>query len=191
MRVLIVDCFDSFTYNLYQQVGQMGCEPVVVTCDAPMERIRRLDPDRIILSPGPGKPEEAGVCREVVSELGSRIPIIGVCLGHQVICTTFGGRVVRAPRPVHGKTSLVEHDGRGIFEGVENPFTAGRYHSLVADPGSLPEELEVCARSLDDRCIMGIRHRHLPVQGIQFHPESILTPEGDLVIRNFIGGGGR
>lgn len=189
MNVLIIDCYDSFTYNLVQQVGAMGAEPLVFTSDTPFSQLRDTNPDRIILSPGPGRPEDAGVCLEVLATLSRRVPTLGVCLGHQAICTTFGGKVIPAEHLMHGKVSQIRHDGAGIFSGLDNPFTATRYHSLVADPASLPGDLVVSAVSDDDGYVMGVRHRRYPVTGIQFHPESILTPSGDSVIRNFIAGG--
>jgi anthranilate synthase component II len=186
MNVLIVDCYDSFTFNLYQQVGRLGGKPVVFPADTPLEGLQKGGYDRIILSPGPGTPEDSGVCREVLETMSRTIPTLGVCLGHQTICTAFGGKVVRAPHLMHGKTSRIRHDGTGIFNGVPTPFTATRYHSLVADQESLPDELEVTASSLDDGYVMGVRHTRFPVEGVQFHPESILSPEGDRIIRNFL-----
>jgi len=157
--------------------------------DAPPGALERHTWDRIILSPGPGRPEESGLCLTALATLSRRIPTLGVCLGHQAVCTAYGGRVIRGERPVHGKTSPISHDGEGIFAGVGNPFTATRYHSLVADRGSLPPDLEVTAESLDDGCIMGARHRRYPVDGVQFHPESILTGEGRKIVGNFLSGG--
>ena len=186
MNVLIVDCYDSFTFNLYQQVGRLGGNPRVVPCDAPLETLQETACDRIILSPGPGTPEESGVCRSVLETMSRSIPTLGVCLGHQTICTTFGGRVVRAVNLMHGKTSSIRHGGSGIFTGIPTPLTATRYHSLVALRDSLPEDLEVTATSLDDGCVMGVRHTRYPIEGVQFHPESVLSPEGDRIIRNFL-----
>ena len=188
MRVLIVDCYDSFTFNLFQQVGRLGGDPIVHTCDTPIEALLKTDCDRIILSPGPGTPKESGVCREVLETMSREIPTLGVCLGHQTICDVFGGEVVRARHLMHGKTSEIQHWGKGVFEGLPTPFTATRYHSLVAREESLPEELEVTARSHDDNEVMGVRHRKFPIEGVQFHPESILSPEGDKIIRNFLRG---
>jgi anthranilate synthase component II len=190
MKVLIIDCYDSFTYNLVQQVGALGGEPVVVTSDTPLSNVQKVACDRIILSPGPGRPEDAGVCLDVLSTLSKQIPTLGVCLGHQAICIAYGGDVVRAGHLMHGKVSPIQHDARGIFSDMPNPFTATRYHSLIADPDTLPESLVVSARSCDDGYVMGVRHRTYPVHGIQFHPESILSPEGDRVIRNFLQGAG-
>ncbi len=188
MRVLIVDCFDSFTFNLYQQVGRLGAEPVVYTSDTPLERLQKIVCDRIILSPGPGTPRESGVCLEVLGTMSRTIPTLGVCLGHQAICTVFGGNVVRAGHTMHGKTSEIRHDGTGIYTGVPAPFTATRYHSLVAERDSLPKELLVTAESLDDGCVMGVRHTRYPIEGVQFHPESILSQGGDRIIANFLSG---
>jgi anthranilate synthase/aminodeoxychorismate synthase-like glutamine amidotransferase len=190
MNVLIVDCYDSFTFNLYQQVGRLGGNPLVLPCDTPLESLQKIPCDRIILSPGPGTPEESGVCRGVLESMSRTIPTLGVCLGHQTICTTFGGEVIRAPRPMHGKTSPICHDGRGLFSGIPSPFTATRYHSLVVKRESLPDTLEITASSMDDGYVMGIRHTRYPVYGVQFHPESILSPEGDRIIRNFLSGPG-
>ena len=188
MRVLIIDCYDSFTYNLSQLVGSLGAVPEVVANDSPSEVLERDAWDRIILSPGPGRPEESGLPLTALATISRRIPTLGVCLGHQAICTAFGGKVIRGERPVHGKTSLISHDGKGIFAGVMNPFTATRYHSLVADRKVLPPDLEVTAESRDDGCIMGVRHRQFPIEGVQFHPESILTGEGAKIIGNFLSG---
>lgn len=190
MRVLIVDCYDSFTFNLYQQVGKLGAEPVVLPCDTPLDVLEKTGCDRIILSPGPGSPQDAGVCLDVLETMSRTIPTLGVCLGHQAICTAFGGDVIRAPHLMHGKTSAIRHDGKGIFDGIPTPFTATRYHSLVARRESLPDELAVTATSADDGYVMGVRHRTFPIEGVQFHPESILSAEGDRIIRNFLYGPG-
>ncbi|MEN6443098.1 MAG: aminodeoxychorismate/anthranilate synthase component II [Methanoregula sp.] len=190
MKVLIVDCYDSFTFNLYQQVGRMGAVPVVVTCDTPLLRLEKTGCDRIILSPGPGTPEDAGVCLEVLDTMSHTIPTLGVCLGHQAICTSYGGTVVRADHLMHGKTSEILHDKKGIFTGLPSPFSATRYHSLVALKDSLPPDLLVTATSVDDGCVMGVRHARYPVEGVQFHPESILSPQGDRIIHNFLYGNG-
>ncbi|MFA5266795.1 MAG: aminodeoxychorismate/anthranilate synthase component II [Methanoregula sp.] len=186
MNVLIVDCYDSFTFNLYQQVGRLGGKPVVFPCDTPLEVLQKSGCDRIILSPGPGTPDDSGVCRDVLESMSRTIPTLGVCLGHQTICMAFGGKVVRAPHLMHGKTSPILHKGTGIFTGIPTPFTATRYHSLVASQESLPAELEVTATSRDDGYVMGVRHTRYPIDGVQFHPESILSPEGDRLIRNFL-----
>ncbi len=186
MNVLIVDCYDSFTFNLYQQVGRLGGTPFVYPCDSPLDTLQDCGCDRIILSPGPGTPEDSGVCRQVLETMSRTIPTLGVCLGHQTICLAFGGEVVRAPHLMHGKTSQIHHKKSGIFTGIPTPFTATRYHSLVADRESLPDELEITASSLDDGYVMGVRHTRFPIEGVQFHPESVLSPEGDRIIRNFL-----
>ena len=188
MKVLIVDCYDDFTFNLYQQVGKLGGNPVVLPCDTPLEHLEKTGCDRIILSPGPGTPGESGVCQGVLETMSRTIPTLGVCLGHQVICTTFGGKVIRAGHLMHGKTSVIQHDGQGIFTGMPDPFIATRYHSLVAEKNSLPTDLQVSATSLDDQYVMGIRHTRYPIEGVQFHPESVLSPEGDRIISNFLDG---
>lgn len=187
-KVLIVDCYDSFTFNLYQQVGKLGAAPVVFTCDTPLETLKKIPCDRIILSPGPGTPEESGVCLEVIGTMSKTIPTLGVCLGHQAICTAFGGKVVRSGHLMHGKTSEIKSDGRGVYAGLPVPFTATRYHSLVAERDTLPPELVVTAESLDDHLVMGVRHTKYPIEGVQFHPESILSHDGDALMRNFLFG---
>jgi anthranilate synthase component II len=186
MKVLIVDCYDSFTFNLYQQVGKLGGNPLVMTCDTPLEELKKIGCDRIILSPGPGTPNDSGVCLEVLETMSRKIPTLGVCLGHQAICTAYGGEVVRARHLMHGKTSLIRHDGKGIYSGIPAPFSATRYHSLVAREDSLPAELLVSATSIDDQYVMGVRHNRYPIEGVQFHPESILSQEGDRIIQNFL-----
>ena len=187
--VLVIDNYDSFTYNLVQYLGELGANVHVVRNDAqPLDAIAALKPERIVISPGPGRPEQAGVTMEVIRELGATVPILGVCLGHQAIGAAFGGSVVRAAAPMHGKTSTIEHDGRGVFSGIESPFTASRYHSLIVAEEGLPPEIEISARTRDDRAIMGIRHRRLPIHGVQFHPESILTGDGHRLLSNFLGG---
>jgi anthranilate synthase component 2 len=187
--VLVIDNYDSFTYNLVQYLGELGADVHVVRNDAqPLEAIAALKPARIVISPGPGRPEQAGVTMEVIRVLGTAVPILGVCLGHQAIGAVFGGSVVRAAAPMHGKTSTIEHDGRGVFSGIESPLTASRSHSLIVAEEGLPPEIEVSARTRDDRAIMGIRHRRLPIHGVQFHPESILTGDGHRLLRNFLGG---
>jgi len=185
MRVLLLDNYDSFTYNLAQYLGELGHGPIVHRNDEiPFDAIDALAPDRIVISPGPGRPEDAGISVEVIRRYGKRIPVLGVCLGHQAIGYAFGGNVVRAPVLMHGKVSSVKHDGRGIFTGVTQPFVAGRYHSLiVADP--VPQPLEISART-DDGIVMGLRHREFPIHGVQFHPESVLTGEGRKILRNFL-----
>jgi anthranilate synthase component II len=187
--VVVLDNYDSFTYNLVQYLGELGADIRVVRNDAvTVEAIRAARPDRIVISPGPGRPEHAGVTMDVIRELGRATPILGVCLGHQAIGAVFGGAVVRAAVPMHGKTSTIEHDGRGIFTGLTEPFPASRYHSLIVSDEGLPAELEVTARTKEDGTIMGLRHRSWPVYGVQFHPESILTGEGHRLLRNFLEG---
>ena len=185
MKVLLLDNYDSFTYNLAQYLGELGHAPVVRRNDEiTLGEIAAMQPDRIVVSPGPGRPEDAGVTVDVIRQFGERTPLLGVCLGHQGIGYAFGGQVVRAPVLMHGKVSSVQHDGRGVFAGVSQPFVAGRYHSLiVADPP--PGVLEIAART-DDGIIMGLRHREWPVHGVQFHPESVLTGEGRKILRNFL-----
>jgi anthranilate synthase/aminodeoxychorismate synthase-like glutamine amidotransferase len=185
-RVLLIDNYDSFTYNLVQELGELGAEPVVHRNDAiSIEEIRDARPDALVISPGPGRPEDSGISMAVIESLGGEIPILGVCLGHQCIGQTFGGVVVRAPMVMHGKTSEVSHDGKGIFKGLPNPFVATRYHSLVIDPDSVPDSLEVTA-STSDGVIMGLRHRQLLIEGVQFHPESVLTTSGPRLLGNFL-----
>ena len=185
MRVLLLDNYDSFTYNLAQYLGELGHAPTVRRNDEiSLAEVETLAPERIVLSPGPGRPEDAGITVEVIRRLGARIPVFGVCLGHQAIGYAFGGDVGRAPTLMHGKVSTIQHDGRGIFAGVTQPFVAGRYHSLVVNEPT-PASLEVSART-DEGVIMGLRHREWPVHGVQFHPESVLTGEGKKILRNFL-----
>ena len=183
--VLLIDNYDSFTFNLAQYLGELGGAPLVKRNDEiTLDEIAELKPERIVISPGPGRPESAGVSVDVIRRFGPTVPVLGVCLGHQGIGIAFGGQVVRAMQLMHGKVSSVEHDGRGVFRGISQPFIAGRYHSLVvAEP--LPDVLEAAART-DDGTIMGVRHRTYPVHGVQFHPESVLTSEGRHVLRNFL-----
>jgi len=186
--VLVIDNYDSFTYNLVQYLGELGAEVQVMRNDAgSVADVASAHAARIVISPGPGRPENAGVTMEVIRQLGEQTPILGVCLGHQAIGAVFGGEVVRAGVPMHGKTSTIEHDGRGVFRGIAGPFQASRYHSLVVAETSLPLELEITARTREDANIMGLRHRRWPVYGVQFHPESILTGEGKTILRNFLG----
>jgi anthranilate synthase/aminodeoxychorismate synthase-like glutamine amidotransferase len=187
MKVMLVDNVDSFVYNLYQYVGELGAEPVVVPNTIAPEDVESLAPDRIILSPGPGKPEDAGRCVEIIRTLGPKIPTMGVCLGHQCIGIAFGGTVARAPKPMHGKTSVIRHDGQGIYAGLIEPITATRYHSLAIKRYGFPPELKVTAVSADGE-IMGVRHREHPIEGVQFHPESILTEQGKKLMNNFLYG---
>ncbi len=185
MRLLLIDNYDSFVYNLAQAFGILGAEVAVVRNNATVAELEALDPDAVVISPGPGTPKEAGVSIDAVHAFGARVPTLGVCLGHQCIGSAFGAVVERAPiGPVHGKTSRVTHVGEGLFAGVPSPFTATRYHSLVVDE-MLPDELEVTARS-DDGMVMAVRHRELPVNGVQFHPESVLTNEGPQLLANFL-----
>jgi anthranilate synthase/aminodeoxychorismate synthase-like glutamine amidotransferase len=184
--VLIVDNYDSFTFNLYQYLGELGARPSVVRNDAlSAEQALAQRPERIVVSPGPCTPDEAGISVELLRKAAGRVPALGVCLGHQALGQAFGGRVVRAPRPMHGKTSEVHHDGRTIFAGLPSPFVATRYHSLIVERASLPECLEVSAWT-DDGVVMGLRHRSFPIEGVQFHPESILTHAGKPLLRNFL-----
>ncbi len=187
--VLVIDNYDSFTYNLVQYLGELGADVQVVRNDVEsLDAIAARHPAQIVISPGPGRPEDAGVTMEVIRRLGPGIPILGVCLGHQAIGAAFGGSVVRAAAPMHGKTSTIDHDGRGVFAGIEGPFVASRYHSLVVSDQGLPAVLEVSARTKEDHTIMGLRHRELPIHGVQFHPESILTGQGRTLLRNFLAG---
>ena len=185
MRVLILDNYDSFTFNLAQYCGELGAEPLVVRSDvAPVDEAMAWEVDRLIISPGPGRPENAGYSVDYVKAFGPRIPVLGVCLGHQAVAVAFGGEVGAAPVPLHGKTSAIRHDEQGIFAGCENPFVATRYHSLAIT--GLPPTLAACAWS-EEGVIQGVRHDRLPVTGVQFHPESILTSEGKRLLANFLG----
>jgi anthranilate synthase component 2 len=190
VKVLILDNYDSFVYNLAQYVGEIADEVVVKRNDeVNIPAVRKLSPDKIIISPGPGTPADPryfGICTEILRKVSSETPTLGVCLGHQGIVHSFGGKIVKAKRLRHGKTSPIKHDGKGIFRGLRNPFEATRYHSLVADRRTLPDSLEVSAQSEDDREIMGVRHRVFPIEGVQFHPESILTVHGHRIIENFL-----
>ena len=186
-RVVVVDNYDSFTYNLVQYLGELDAEPLVYRHDAiTVDGIAELEPDAILISPGPGTPKDAGISNAVIEGLGARIPTFGVCLGHQCIGEVFGGRVVRAPQVMHGKTSWVTHGGAGVLAGLPSPFEATRYHSLVVERESLPDVLEVTAET-EDGVIMGLRHRELPIEGVQFHPESILTSVGKDLLANLLG----
>ena len=186
-RVLVVDNYDSFTYNLVQYLGELGAEPIVHRHDAiTVDGVAELAPDAILISPGPGQPKDAGISNAVIERLGPTTPVFGVCLGHQCIGEVFGGRIVRAEQVMHGKTSSVSHDGRGVMAGLPDPFEATRYHSLVVERSSLPDVLEITAET-PDGVIMGLRHRTLPIEGVQFHPESILTSVGKELLANFLG----
>jgi anthranilate synthase component II len=184
--ILVIDNYDSFTYNLVQYLGELGCDMTVVRNDqVSLDEVRRLGPERIVISPGPCTPNEAGISLAVIRELGPRTPILGVCLGHQAIGQAYGGSVVRAPYLMHGKTSQIHHDGDPLYAGLPSPFTATRYHSLIVRREDLPDSLLVTAQT-EDGLIMGLRHREHPVHGVQFHPESILTEGGRPLLRNFL-----
>lgn len=184
--LLVIDNYDSFTYNLVQYFGELGQDPQVFRNNKiTIKEIEEIKPQWIVISPGPCTPKEAGISNDVIRHFSGKIPILGVCLGHQCIGDVFGGEVVRAQRLMHGKTSLIHHDGKGIFKGIENPFIATRYHSLVIEPKSVPDDLEVVAKT-DMNEIMAVRHRKFPVWGVQFHPESILTKEGKKILKNFL-----
>jgi len=184
--LLVIDNYDSFTYNLVQYFGELGADPLVKRNDAiTMEEVEKMRPTRIVISPGPGTPAHAGISMEVIRQMGPRIRILGVCLGHQSIGEVYGGKVVRAERLMHGKTSPIRHDGNGVFAGLPNPFEATRYHSLIVERGSVPDCLEVSAETAEGE-IMGLRHRKHPVHGVQFHPESILSKEGKDLLANFL-----
>ena len=192
MKVLVIDNYDSFVYNLVQYIGELGGETVVYRNDQiTLKQAMKLKPERIVISPGPGTPEEPryfGICSAILQHMSRKIPTLGVCLGHQGIIHTFGGKIVPAKRLMHGKTSLIKHDGKGVFKGVKNPFRATRYHSLVGDRHFISSCLKITAESLDDGEIMGVRHVTYPIEGVQFHPESILCEDGKLVIKNFLEG---
>jgi len=184
--ILLLDNYDSFTYNLAQYLGELGCTLEVHRNDRiSVEEIARRKPERIVISPGPCTPQEAGISIELIQKLARRFPILGVCLGHQAIGAAFGGKIIRAPKLFHGKTSEIEHDGKGIFRSVPNPLTATRYHSLIVERKSLPRELVVTAETRDG-IIMGLRHRRYPIDGVQFHPESVLTESGKKILKNFL-----
>jgi anthranilate synthase component 2 len=190
MKVLVIDNYDSFVYNLVQYIGEQGGDPMVYRNDQiTLEKVMEIKPERIVISPGPGDPQNPryfGVCSKILKRMSPQIPTLGVCLGHQGIIASYGGQVIRAGRIVHGKPSLIKHDGRGLYRGIENPLEATRYHSLVGDRDTLPQCLEVTATALDDGEIMGVRHKEYPIEGIQFHPESILTVPGKEMIANFL-----
>ena len=185
-RILLIDNYDSFTYNLVQAFAAQGAEVVVYRNDAiDADRALELEPTHLVISPGPGRPEDAGVSLAMIDVFAEKVPLLGVCLGHQCLVSHFGGEIVRAERLMHGKTSMVTHDNKTVFAGLSEPFEAGRYHSLCADHDSLPDILELTAKT-DRGEIMGVRHRELPLEGVQFHPESVLTPEGDKLLNNFM-----
>ena len=185
--VLVIDNYDSFTYNLVQYFGELGADVRVRRNDqVTLDEIETMAPDQIVISPGPGRPEDAGVSPDVIRRFGPKTPLLGVCLGHQAIGMVYGATVGRARAPMHGKTSTVVHDGKGLFNGMTEPFVAGRYHSLVIAPETVPGDLEVVARTKEDGTIMAVRHRTYPVHGVQFHPESVLTDEGRKMLRNFL-----
>ncbi|HEY5166033.1 MAG TPA: aminodeoxychorismate/anthranilate synthase component II [Acidimicrobiia bacterium] len=186
-RVVVIDNYDSFVYNLVQYLGELGAEPVVYRHDdLDLAGLQELEADALLVSPGPGRPEDAGLSNDAIVDCAARgVPVLGVCLGHQCIGHVFGGEIVRASQVMHGKTSVISHDGAGVFAGLPNPLRATRYHSLVVDRGSVPAELIVSAES-EDGSVMGLRHRSLPVEGVQFHPESILTESGHALLRNFL-----
>jgi anthranilate synthase component 2 len=184
--ILLLDNYDSFTYNLAQYLGELGCRVEVHRNDRiSVEQIAQRKPERIVISPGPCTPQEAGISVEMIQKLAGKIPILGVCLGHQAIGAAFGGKIIRAPKLFHGKTSQIRHDGSGVFRGLPNPFIATRYHSLIVERKSLPAELQVTAET-DDDIIMGMQHRQYPLMGVQFHPESVLTDSGKQLLKNFL-----
>ncbi len=186
VRMLLIDNYDSFTYNLVQAFAAMGASVMVYRNDAiTVEESAALEPTHLVVSPGPGRPEDAGVSLDMIGAWAGKLPILGVCLGHQSIVQQQGGEIVRAERLMHGKTSMVDHDGKTIFEGLSNPFEVGRYHSLCAEEASLPRDLEITAQTSRGE-IMGVRHKSLPIEGVQFHPESVLTPEGNALMANFM-----
>jgi anthranilate synthase/aminodeoxychorismate synthase-like glutamine amidotransferase len=185
--VLVIDNYDSFTYNLVQYLGELGAEiRVRRNNEVTVSEVAAMQPAQILISPGPGRPDDAGVSMEIIRRFGPTTPLLGVCLGHQAIGQVYGGTVCRASVPMHGKTSTVVHDGKGVFSGIAAPIQAGRYHSLIIASPSVPAELEVAARTKDDGTIMAVRHRKYPVHGVQFHPESVLTDEGKRILRNFL-----
>ena len=185
--LLVIDNYDSFTYNLVQYLGELGAEIRVYRNDQVTgDEVVAMRPERVVISPGPGRPEDAGVTLELIRRQGATTPILGVCLGHQAIGMAYGGTVCRARVPMHGKTSAVVHDGEGVFRGISDPFEAGRYHSLIIGGDDVPADLEIVARARDEDIIMGVRHRAHPVHGVQFHPESVLTNEGQRILKNFM-----
>ena len=193
MKVLVIDNYDSFVYNLVQYFGELGADVKIYRNDQiNLNQILKLNPKRIVISPGPGTPEKKryfGICSKILREVSCKIPTLGVCLGHQGIIHNFGGKISPAKKLMHGKTSMIKHDGKTIFKGVKNPLIGTRYHSLIGDKQSIPECLEVSARSIEDGEVMAVRHIKYPIEGVQFHPESILCQEGKLIIKNFLDGG--
>ena len=184
--ILLLDNYDSFTYNLAQYLGELGCTVEVHRNDKiSVDEIQRRKPEKIVISPGPCTPQDAGICVDLVQRLAGKIPILGVCLGHQAIGAAFGGKIIRAPKLFHGKTSEIHHDGKGVFRKLPDPFTATRYHSLIVERKSLPRELHITAET-DDGIIMGFRHKKFPIEGVQFHPESVLTKSGKELLKNFL-----
>jgi anthranilate synthase component 2 len=192
MKVVVIDNYDSFVYNLVQYIGEQGAETIVYRNNkVTLEQLTKLKPDRIVISPGPGTPEDEryfGVCTKILQTMSPTIPTLGVCLGHQGIISVYGGKIIHAKRLMHGKTCTIKHDEKGIFQGVRNPFTATRYHSLAGERCSIPSCLEVTAECVDDGEIMGVRHVKYPIDGVQFHPESILCEDGKVIIKNFLDG---
>jgi len=192
LKVLVIDNYDSFVYNLVQYVGELGSDVIVYRNDqVTLEQVKRIKPDRIVISPGPGTPEDEryfGVCTAILQQVSQQVPTLGVCLGHQGIIYAFGGKIISAKKLMHGKTCTIKHDEKGIFNGVRNPFKATRYHSLAGDKYSIPSCLQITAVAIDDGEIMGVRHSEYPIEGVQFHPESILCEDGKLVMKNFLEG---
>jgi len=185
--ILVIDNYDSFTYNLVQYLGELGTQPMVRrNNEVTLDEIAALKPERIVISPGPGRPEQAGITLDVIRRFGPTTPLLGVCLGHQAIGMAFGGAVVRAIAPMHGKTSSITHDGQGVFTGMTTPLVVARYHSLVVDRNGWPGELEISAQTEEDGTVMALRHRQYPIHGVQFHPESIMTRDGHHLLRNFL-----
>lgn len=185
--ILMIDNYDSFTYNLVQYLGELKARVEVFRNDAlTVDKIRKMKPEKIVISPGPGRPEDAGISIDIIKELGPKIPVLGVCLGHQGIGYAFGGKIINAKRLMHGKTSQIHHKGQGVFHGLPDPFEATRYHSLVIDPKHVPDCLTVTATTVDDKEIMGVQHKTYPIFGVQFHPESILTKQGMNILKNFL-----